>query len=106
MTHDEPGPPELKSIEIGEDFHDLLHPLWRCWDRKRHLSLAWEYRWQPELRRMTLCRLGRHRLSKTWMRSIVGRDEDGEYRFGSWHFAFTCTDCGAEPPLAIPKEEP
>jgi hypothetical protein len=102
VIHDEPRPPIPQPnarIEFADDFHDLMHSVWRCHNRRLHLSRAWEYRWEPELRRHTLCRVGRHQLVKTWMRQIVEILDDGEYVFGEWSFAFTCHNCGCEPPL-------
>jgi hypothetical protein len=108
VIHDE-EPPKIRELSFATEgpqrFHDLMHPIWRCHDRRLHLARAWEFRWKPELRRLTLCRIGHHQLGKTWMRPIIEIMEDGEYVFGEWRFAFTCRDCGAEPPLATPEED-
>lgn len=89
MHDEEPPLPHTGKIMIGEDFHDLMHPIWRCSNRRLHLSRLWEYRWGPDLRAQTLCRIGRHKIIKTWKRR-------GD---GPWKFLWTCRNCGYAPPL-------
>lgn len=102
MTHDEPRPrlpgPDDKirfETEGPYRFHDLMHSIWRCDDRRLHWERGWEYRWGPALRAATLCRLGRHRLRKSW-----SRRPNAEGGFSDWRFAWTCANCGRQPPLA------
>jgi hypothetical protein len=98
VTHDEPPPPEIRHVEFAEDFHGLFHPVWsrQCDNRRLHLSRAWEYRWRPELHRVTLCRLGRHRVIKSWRRDA---DPATFQPTGPWRFQWTCYYCGYAPPL-------
>lgn len=106
MTHDE-EPPRIDPDKVVFEtegpnrFHDLMHPIWRCHDRRLHLSRAWQFKWRSELRRQTRCRMGRHDLGKTWQRSA---DEQNR-GFGPWHFSWTCVDCGCRPPLTLPRED-
>lgn len=100
MTHDE-EPPRIDPANVvfkteGPDrFHDLMHPIWRCNDRRLHLSRAWEFRWRSELRRLTLCKINRHQVTKCWRRS---RDEMNR-GVGPSRFSWICVNCGHEPPL-------
>jgi hypothetical protein len=106
VVHDE-EPPHFDASKVvfaeeGPDrFHDLMHSVWRCHDRRLHLSRAWEYRWEPELRRQTLCRVGRHRITKSWRRSPPTRLQPA----GPWQFTWRCADCGHAPPLIAPPED-
>lgn len=100
MIHDE-EPPRIDPGKVVFEtegplrFHDLMHPIWRCHDRRLHLSRAWEFRWKSELRRMTLCKIDRHQIAKCWR-----RDRDAMNRgVGPWRFFWACVDCGHEPPL-------
>lgn len=68
-------PPEVHHLDFSE-FHDLMHrpftaecrSLYGGW--RRHLSLWWEFRVQPELRAATLCRIGWHRWRDGWSRDL------------------------------------
>lgn len=101
MIHDEPPPelPDASTLRFDTEgpykFHDLMHSIWRCDDRALHWSRAWEYRWGPDLRAATLCRLGHHKLVKCWRRRPNSGDTD-------WRFSWACAWCGREPALPDP----
>jgi hypothetical protein len=96
-------PPEIDPGKIVFEtegpnrFHALLHPWYsrECDDRWLHLQRAWEYRWKEELRAATLCRIGRHRVVKSYRRD---RDELNR-GVGPWRIEFRCYACGHRPPL-------
>lgn len=45
-----------------------------CWSMPggpvHHIRLWWEYKARPDLRRQTLCRLGRHYWVEAWRRDL------------------------------------
>lgn len=98
--HDEP-PPHVRHIEFAPDYHGLFHPWWSgaCDNRRLHLARQWEFQWQPELHRLTLCKLGRHKVVKSWRRHVAVPGEDGPIEATPWQFAWTCYFCGYAPPL-------
>jgi hypothetical protein len=71
MSPDPTGPPTIRHLDFSE-FHPLDH--WPAGPRcgslpggwRNHLSLAWTYRWSPQLAAETLCRIGRHRWCQGW----------------------------------------
>jgi hypothetical protein len=90
-------PPVIKNIEFAEDFHGLFHPVWsrQCDNRMLHVKRAWEYRWKPELLRLTLCTFGRHQITKSWRREA----DEMNRGVGPWHMEFRCYRCGYKQPL-------
>lgn len=72
-----------KKIVIAPDFHDLMHSIWHCDNRRLHLQRAWEFKWSMELRAMTTCKLGLHSPGQMWKR-------EGDV----WVTAKACHFCG------------
>lgn len=100
MLDDEP--PRLGKIILGEDFHDQFHPPFTCrWHGyprgswRLHLRYAWKFRWAPELRAQTRCRLGWHRITKSWRRPDAEAPFVMEWR---------CADCAHRPVHSPPRD--
>lgn len=60
-------PPDLRGKELDfSQFHPFDHPWWSRACRqyyggpRRHLQMKWQFIWSSEMRRLTLCRVGRH----------------------------------------------
>jgi hypothetical protein len=92
----EQGPPRIDADSLDfSQFHPLDHwpgsaycrGLYGSW--RNHLKMAWGYRWRPQLRSWTLCRIGRHDITTAWRR----RTPDDEWV--SWK---TCRNCYYRPP--------
>jgi hypothetical protein len=67
------GPPRIRELDFS-DFHPIDHYPGTAYCRslpggfRRHLSLAWEFKWPQALGRATLCRIGRHRWVQGWVK--------------------------------------
>jgi hypothetical protein len=65
------GPPTIRELDFSE-FHPIDHlpATARCRSlpggTRRHISLAWDYKWPTQIKRATLCRLGRHQWMPGW----------------------------------------
>lgn len=61
--------PERPRIDFSA-FHPLDHSLLRCFGYpggwRRHLGYRWEFIWGPQLGRIFLCSVGRHRYTPYW----------------------------------------
>lgn len=74
------------------DFHDLMHPLWRCSGYGRggwrtHIIYYWRYIGSERWRARTVCHLGRHR----WVVWYSRDPDDADQMIGS---DVACRDCG------------
>lgn len=82
--------PRIRELDFSE-FHDLVHLVGSRTCRTqpggvlRHVELAWEFRWWPNLRRWTFCRIGRHR----WVRWFRHDPPGGPVVEETW----SCADC-------------
>jgi hypothetical protein len=85
----------MKRLDFSE-FHDLMHPLWKCYGHyggwRRHVELAWPYVWKPRWKRRTKCRLGLHE-PQTWFRHVDGATRAVQV---------SCANCSCELPDVIP----
>jgi hypothetical protein len=89
------GPPNIdpKKIDFSQ-FHPFDHIPGgtRCFalygGPKQHMKLSWEFYWSSELRRVTLCRIGRHKYVDGWQRK--SKDDP-------WQALTTCRDCARVP---------
>lgn len=59
--------PDFNDVDLDfSEFHPLDHLPWQCgglpggW--RKHVALAWEFKWHPWLVAQTACRLGRHQM--------------------------------------------
>lgn len=91
-------------------FHPLDHNLWQCrgypGGRRRHVEIAWDYVWRPEIKVHWRHLTGRH----LW-RAMAVRDPKTAGGFGppplregpeaiiaaGWSFRVVCEGCGKEP---------
>lgn len=87
---------EIRDLDFSV-YHPLDHHLFDCvgypGGRIRHLVLCWEYQLRPELRRLTLCKLGLH----SWVEVLTsepifeGKERKGTRLLPSGDFM--CVDC-------------
>jgi hypothetical protein len=69
------GPPRIRELDFS-GFHPIDHypGTGRCRSLpggfRRHLDLAWEFKWPQQLGRATWCRIGRHKWVDGWAKDV------------------------------------